>query len=119
MKVIALLLLVGAIVVPQTTNACDWVAAYFVFGMDPGCVPLAGQGNDYIKIVSGTSTEAGNECYNETFLTRYTAYVVDPQVGNCGDDSDCTATIDGNGLSGNYEVIEKSGSCIRLVTCTP
>ena len=117
MKVIALLLLVGAIVISQTTNACDWEAAYIVFAMNPDCLPDTTAGNDYVKIISGTSTGAGNECYNETLLTRYTVYVGD----HCGDENaECaTVLIDGNNLSGTYEVEDRAGSCLKLCACTP
>jgi hypothetical protein len=114
MKVLTAMSLMTTLLIPVASQAEDWEAAYFVFAVDPGCTPTSGK---YIKIISSVSTQAGNECYNDTYLTRYTVYV----GAYCGDEDPLCSNvlIDVDNLSGTYEVLEKTGACLKLQNCTP
>lgn len=95
----------------QPAGACSYIRAFLV--APTSCSFAEG---DYITI--GTVDEEpinGHDCEQETFHTRYNATKTD----GCGGSTTCSFRIEGNNLSGTYQVDQVSNGCLNLCTCTP
>jgi hypothetical protein len=88
---------------------CDYVKGYGPVDFSP-CVLSV---NDYITIVSIFDDVDGHTCEGETFHVIFDAVLTD----GCNGDTDCTFQLEGNNLTGSYQITNISSGCLTLCRC--
>jgi len=87
-----------------STADCTYIRAYGPVDLFSPCTLAI---NDYIEVGSVVSGPAGHTCENETFNTVYSMTVTD----GCGGSAVCTTKVEGNNLSGTYQVTNIVSGC--------